>query len=60
LRSYGVLEREGSRSLSRRRCRGKATIKRSNGKRGLIAFDFIGPWEGSEVEGEKKTDAHHV
>ena len=39
---------------------GKATIKRSNGKRGLIAFDFIGPWEGSEVEGEKKTNAHHV
>ena len=37
-----------------------ATIERSNGKRGLITFNFSGPWEGREVEGEKKTNAHHV
>ena len=41
-------------------CRGKATIERSNGKRGLIAFNFSGLREGREVEGEKKTNAHHV
>jgi len=37
-----------------------ATIERSNGKRGLIAFNFPSPWEGLEVESEKKTNAHHV
>jgi hypothetical protein len=37
-----------------------ATIGRSNGKRGLISFGFVGPWEDREVEGEKKTNAHHV
>ena len=36
-------------------------IERSNGKRGLIAFDCIRAASGPrKVESEKKTDAHHV
>ena len=38
-----------------------ATIERSNGKRGLIAFDYSSVrGRAAEVEGEKKTNAHHV
>jgi hypothetical protein len=35
--------------------------QRSNGKRGLIAFKFVrSVGRPGEVEGEKKTNAHHV
>jgi hypothetical protein len=38
-----------------------AAIERSNGKRGLIAFDSMSVCgKAGVVEGEKKTNAHHV
>jgi len=36
-----MVSASGKVPLSRRRCRGKATIKGQNGKRGLILFDCI-------------------
>jgi hypothetical protein len=62
LGGYGVAgEREiPGRGRSRAIAGASATIEGSNGKRGLINFVFMGPREGPEVEGEKKTNAHHV
>jgi hypothetical protein len=37
-----------------------ATIRKSNGTRGLIAFDPFGLQAAAEIEGEKKTDAQYV
>src|SRR5580693_7025927 len=34
-----------------------ATIRKSNGTRGLIAFDVFGLQAAAEIEGEKRTDA---
>ena len=36
------------------------TVARVNGNRGLISFDFLVRGKTGEVEGEKKTNAHHV
>ena len=56
-----VREREVSRSLIRRRCRGKATIKKVKREEGADRFQFHSALgRGGEVENEKKTNAHHV
>ena len=56
-----MVSASGKVPLSRRRCRGKATIKKVKREEGADRFRLYSVRERTaEVEGEKKTDAHYV